>query len=260
MGQPKKQRRKYSRPVSLWKGNRIVEDQDLVRKYGMSNNKELWKIKSEVARIRSLARNLLAKPDERTTGQLLAKLRNMGLLDKEAKLEDVLTITIEDLLERRLQTQVYRKGMSNSISQARQFIVHGHIVVSGERMNVPGHLLTTDEEKDLAFYRTSSLSDPDHPVRKIKKTVPEPKSEAKHEEKAGGGEAGKPNMPKISKASEVKEEQPELTKEEIVAEASGDIEEPEAEPEEEAPSEAAPTEEKPKEAEKPAEEKVEKSG
>jgi len=217
MGEPKRQRRKYSRPISLWKGNRLDEDRDLVRKYGLSNNKELWKAKSEIARIRGLARNLLARPDELTTKHLLEKLQNLSLLDKGDKLEDVLKVTVEDLLERRLQTQVYRKGLSNSIQQSRQFITHGHIVVSGGSMNVPGHILTIDEEKGLAFHAGSSLSDPEHPVRATKKKIPEP--EEKKQETQGVKKAEAPKKPKIEKSGKVSEEQPELTGEELVEEA-----------------------------------------
>jgi small subunit ribosomal protein S4 len=41
-------------------------------------------------------------------------------------------------LERRLDTIVYRLGFANSRSQARQLITHGHILVEGRKVDVPG--------------------------------------------------------------------------------------------------------------------------
>ncbi|MBN2518546.1 MAG: 30S ribosomal protein S4 [Candidatus Altiarchaeota archaeon] len=178
MGQPKKQRRKYSRPQNLFKVDRIEEESEIIKNFGLKNNKEVWKAKSEVGRLRTLARSLLAHPDEKTTADFLGRLKGMGLLTADGKLEDVLKLRTEDILERRLQTQVYRKNLSLSVDQARQFIIHGHIAVNGQRMTVPGHLLTKVEEESISFYGNSSLSNPEHPMRKVeKKAVPEKRQE-----------------------------------------------------------------------------------
>ncbi|MFH1377172.1 MAG: 30S ribosomal protein S4 [Planctomycetota bacterium] len=45
------------------------------------------------------------------------------------------------LLERRLDNVVYRAGFANSRAQARQFIVHGHVRVNGEKVDVPSFLV-----------------------------------------------------------------------------------------------------------------------
>ncbi|MEM2622289.1 MAG: 30S ribosomal protein S4, partial [Candidatus Nezhaarchaeales archaeon] len=59
----------------------------------------------------------------------------------------VLSLKIEDILERRLQTIVFRKGLAKSMHHARQLIVHGHVAVGGMRVRTPNRLLTIDEEK-----------------------------------------------------------------------------------------------------------------
>ena len=210
MGQPKKQRRTYDRPQALWKEDRLEEDSGLVRKYGLSNNKELWKAKSEVARIRGLARNLLAFPDKKTEEDLLNKLKRLGLLGKEDKLEDILKVTIDGLLERRLQTQVYRKNIAHSIKQARQFIVHRHISVMGTRTTVPGRTLTLEESENITVYSGSAMLDPDHPARKVeKKVVPEATDESKPKEEQDTSKEKsneKAAEPKKQKVEEVKVE------------------------------------------------------
>ncbi len=43
------------------------------------------------------------------------------------------------LLERRLDNVVYRLGIASTRKQARQFVVHGHILVNGQKVNIPSY-------------------------------------------------------------------------------------------------------------------------
>jgi small subunit ribosomal protein S4 len=183
MGQPKKQRRKFVTPAHMYKGRE--GEKELVQAYGLKNMRELWKAKSEVSRIRSLARKLLAFPDEKTEKDLLSRMTKLGILKKESKLEDVLKISVENLLDRRLQTLVYKKSITTSIKQAMQDIVHGHIAVKGEKMTAPGHLCTLDEESTIDFYAGSPLADPDHPIRNVEKPKASTEEAASREVEAG---------------------------------------------------------------------------
>jgi small subunit ribosomal protein S4 len=59
-----------------------------------------------------------------------------------ARRRDVTTgAALLELLERRLDNVVYRLGLANTRRQARQFVVHGHILVDGERCDIPSRLL-----------------------------------------------------------------------------------------------------------------------
>jgi len=148
MGDPRKQRRKYSRPTHPWQIERINEENELMRKYGLKNKKEIWRAHSRITNYRRIARELLGNPGEHAEKEgkkLLDKLNRLGLMDSH-NLEDVLALTIEDLLERRLQTVVYRKGLSSTIRQARQMIVHGHIMVGGRKVTVPSFLVYKGRE------------------------------------------------------------------------------------------------------------------
>ena len=44
------------------------------------------------------------------------------------------------ILESRLDNLVYRIGFASSIRQARQMVVHGHILINGKRINIPSYL------------------------------------------------------------------------------------------------------------------------
>lgn len=131
----------------------------LVGTYGLRNKRELWIAQTFLRKIRSRARSLLSlPPDVRASEEkrLIERLYSLGLLKSPtATLDDILGLTLSDVLERRLQTIVYRKGLAKSIHHARQLIVHGHIAVGGRRVRSPGYLVSRDEEALIGFYPTS---------------------------------------------------------------------------------------------------------
>lgn len=151
MGDPRKQRRKYDRPTHPWKAERIVQENELCKKYGLKNMSELWRAAATVRRFRQQARELLAASGEerqRQESELLGRLSRMKILDT-GKLDDVLALTIEDILERRLQTVVCKRGLANTMKHARQLIVHGHVYVNDRVVNVPRYLVLKDEEEGI---------------------------------------------------------------------------------------------------------------
>ena len=65
-----------------------------------------------------------------TGNALLRRLVRIGVLDEtRMKLDYVLGLKIEDFLERRLQTQVFKLGLAKSIHHARVLIKQRHIRV-----------------------------------------------------------------------------------------------------------------------------------
>jgi small subunit ribosomal protein S4 len=73
-------------------------------------------------------------------------LAKYGLVSENATADDVLRLTVRDILERRLQTVVYRLGLAKTIYHARQLIVHRHIAIGDQIVNVPGYLVKKEEE------------------------------------------------------------------------------------------------------------------
>lgn len=168
MGDPKKQRKKYDTPRFPWRTDILQSELKLLGQYGLRNKKELWRYKTMLSKFRGIARSLLgmsATERRKLEKQLLNKLHRLGILSKTAALDDVLDLSIEDILERRLQTLVFRKGLAKSISQARQLITHGHIAIEGKRVSSPSYMVLRDEEAKVTFAPTSSLSNPNHPLR-----------------------------------------------------------------------------------------------
>jgi small subunit ribosomal protein S4 len=50
------------------------------------------------------------------------------------------------MLERRLDNVVYRAGLASSRSQARQLVTHGHVRVSGRKVNIPNYMVKIGDE------------------------------------------------------------------------------------------------------------------
>ncbi len=163
-------RKKYMGPTHLWQQGRIKEETQLRKEYGYKNKKEIWKVQSILRKFRDQARRLISltgKQAQLEKQQLLSRLASLGVVKENAKIEDVLALTVRDLLERRLQTLVYRKKMANTISQSRQFISHGHISVGDMKITSPSYMVKTSEESKLSFAENSPLADETHPERAV---------------------------------------------------------------------------------------------
>ncbi len=155
MGDPKKKRRNYSKPRKAFQKERVTEERTMKETYGLKNKREFYRAESTIRGKRATARKLLALDLEtrlKKEKELLESLKRIGLLGENPGLEDVLMLVPENLLERRLQTIVWRKGLANTPKQARQFITHGHIAVNGKKVDKPSYITTSDEEKKISYY------------------------------------------------------------------------------------------------------------
>ena len=155
----------YETPNHPYQGERISEEIGLVGQYGLKNKEELWRAQSELRSYRREARRLLGRGAGSDGEEFLARLRRIGILNEGDGLDAVLALDATDILERRLQTIVYRNGYANTPEQARQFIAHGHITVDGRRVRVPSYTVSAAEEDTVGFDSASPISDELHPER-----------------------------------------------------------------------------------------------
>jgi len=165
MGDPKKPRKTYSRPKNPWRSEQLAQELYLVGTYGLRNKRELWKTQGELSNVRKQARHLLAaSPEVRAKDgkKLLDSLTRRGLVAEGVTLDDVLNLSVEDFLGRRLQTLIYKKGAAVSPLQARQLIVHGHIKIGKRRVDIPGYHVTAEEEGALQV--TGGIGTPKPPA------------------------------------------------------------------------------------------------
>ncbi|MDH7517168.1 MAG: 30S ribosomal protein S4 [Candidatus Thermoplasmatota archaeon] len=171
MGKPKFSRKKYEKPSHPWQADRIQAENELIKKYGLKNKREIWKAESALKRYRSQARELLAKirvgdpQTKKESEQLLTHLTRLNILPANPTLDDVLALNTESILSRRLQTVTYLKGLASTPIQARQLITHGHIAINGRKVTVPSYMVTKEEESNISYLVSSPLNDAMHPAR-----------------------------------------------------------------------------------------------
>jgi small subunit ribosomal protein S4 len=157
MGGLKKPKKKYlaGKPKKIWNKQLLLEELQLVGEYGLRNKKELWLARAHLKRITRRARSLLSMTaEERAPLEMPFKERlyKMGFIeDPNVPLDRILSLDVRAVLERRLQTMVYRLGLAKSIHHARQLIVHGHVLVAGRRMTSPGFLVPRELEDKISL-------------------------------------------------------------------------------------------------------------
>ncbi len=220
MGDPRKARKSYATPRHPWRKEQLEEELHLLGEYGLRNKKELRHHETSLSKIRGIARTLLGATEEQRAQlerQYLKSMARMGILPESASVDNILDLNVRDLMERRLQTIVFRAGLAKSVHQARQFVTHGHISVAGDVVSVPSYIVKRDEESRIAFHQGSTLSNAQHPAR----AAPTGKRVSRIIEEVAAPSA--PILPEVS---------PEI-KEEVQAEQPLEL----TEPEEEAPAE-----------------------
>lgn len=158
MGAPPRLRRKYEVPRKAWEKERLEKERELVDTYGIRRKRELRHMESVLRNLKRGARGLIGKPNAAEEQALVEKAKKLGLVSEYATLDSILSLTIESVLERRLQTQLLKRGMANSPEQARQFIVHGHVRVAGQKITSPAYLVKRGEDGQIAFAEKSSLA------------------------------------------------------------------------------------------------------
>jgi small subunit ribosomal protein S4 len=161
IGDPRRLKKKFKKPKHPYQKGRILEELEFIGKYGLRNKREFWKMRTTLANFRDLARQSRTLPDEAAAEvqrDLIKKLNRLGILSPEAEFDDILLLTVEDMLKRRLQTLVFEKGLAQTIYQARQLIVHGHIQIKGKKINAPSYIVKLEEEDFIDFAPNSPLS------------------------------------------------------------------------------------------------------
>ncbi|OWB63940.1 hypothetical protein B5S29_g4957 [[Candida] boidinii] len=133
----------------------------LAGEYGLKNKHEIYRIGFQLSKIRGAARDLLTR-DEKDPKRLfegnalIRRLVRVGILSEDKmKLDYVLSLKIEDFLERRLQTQVFKLGLARSIHHARVLIRQRHISVGKQIVSIPSFMVRLDSQKHIDFAPTS---------------------------------------------------------------------------------------------------------
>jgi small subunit ribosomal protein S4 len=137
-----------------------MEELKILGTFGLRTKRELWKTHTELSRVRHQARSLLALRQEVREEKepiLMKSLARIGLVSGDATLDDVLNLNANDLLSRRLQTIVTKKLGFKTPYQARQAVIHGHIMIGDRKVNIPSYTVTVEEEGSIHFSPESKI-------------------------------------------------------------------------------------------------------
>jgi len=176
MGDPKRSRRKSETPRYPWSKARLDSELRLLGEYGMRNKKELRRHQAYLSKYWKIARVLQGLSSEerrKPQDELLSKLQSQGLIPEGGSLDNVLDLKIENILDRRLQTCVYRHNLSRTPQQARQLISHGHIAVGNRKVTSPSYMTRREEESEVQYAQSSRFSADDSLIRGPSSAAPE---------------------------------------------------------------------------------------
>ena len=165
-----RKKKKYQRPKKAYEKARIEEENKLVEKYALKNKKEIWKTIAKIKYFRNRAKELAKSvPEEQEV--LFGKLRAIGL--NTNSIADVLNLKVEDLLERRLPSIVFKKKLANTPKQARQMVVHKKILIGERVTNIPSYFVRVDEENKLSIKKKIKKAKTEEPKQEVQEQAKE---------------------------------------------------------------------------------------
>ena len=153
-----KKHKHYARPRKPFDIERIVGEKALIKQFGLRSKKEIWKSDFFINSIREKEKKSITHPEQQ--GVLLARLVSVGLIQKDAGIDDVLALTRENLFERRLQTIVFKRGISKTVKEARQLVVHKKIKIGNRCVNIPGYIVKLTEEDKISLIKKAKKEKP----------------------------------------------------------------------------------------------------
>ncbi len=160
MGDPKYPRKVWRKPKRPLNYELKMDELKTLGTFGLRTKRELWKAHTELSRVRQQARSLLSLRQEIRAEKepiLMNSLARIGLVSADATLDDVLNLNATDLLSRRLQTIVTKKLGFKTPYQARQAVIHGHIMIGERKINIPSYTVTVEEEDSVKFAPGSKI-------------------------------------------------------------------------------------------------------
>lgn len=215
MGNAKRLRKKYHTPRHPWQKTRLDEERELAKEYGTKNKKEIWKVKTKLDIFRIQAKRAgkaRTTQEQKEAEEVLTRARKYGLIGAQDGPGALLGLKTKDLMERRLQTLLFRKGLARTVKQARQMIIHRHVAVGHKVITSPNYLVTVADENNIQYKETSPFTDDEHPERKkdeVQEAAPvtsdaeaEESTEAQEEKDASTTEESKDEKVEAAKGAE----------------------------------------------------------
>ena len=144
----KRKHKKYSKPKRPFDKVRLGEEAKIKEEFGLKNKREIWKAEAKVKSTREKAKKLISASAEEQQA-LFERIKKMGL--KVNSVGDILSLTKEDYLKRRLQTILVTKKLAKTIKESRQFITHKKILINNKVINSPSYIVPKELEEKISI-------------------------------------------------------------------------------------------------------------
>jgi small subunit ribosomal protein S4 len=144
----KREKKTYSRPRRPFDKQRIEEEAEIKKEFGLKNKTEIWKAEAQVKLIREKAKKLISADPEKQES-FFKNLRKNGL--KVNSIADVLLLDKKDYLKRRLQTVLVEKKLARTSKSARQLITHKKVLVNKEVLDSPSYIVPVEFEDKISI-------------------------------------------------------------------------------------------------------------
>lgn len=148
----KRKHKLYSKPKRPFDKTRIHGESEIIKRFGLKNKKEIWKAEAKIDSIRQKAKNLITA-DLKEQESFFGRLKKMGL--NVNSIAEVLSLTKEDYLKRRLQSVIVEKKIVSTMKSARQLITHRKVIVGENVVDSPSYIVPVDLE-DKILLRTKT--------------------------------------------------------------------------------------------------------
>ena len=144
----KKKHKQYSKPKKPFEKERILEEEEIKKEFGLKNKKEIWKSESKIKSIRDRIKKLISA-NSKEQEAFFNRLKKIGL--DVNSIADVLSLNKKDYLKRRLQTIVVSKKIATTQKSARQLITHKKILVNGNTIDSPSYIVSIELENKISL-------------------------------------------------------------------------------------------------------------
>lgn len=187
----KRKHKQYSKPKRPFEKERITEEDQIKKEFGLKNKKEIWKSESQIKKIREKAKKLIsASPEEQKS--LFDRLKKIGI--NVNSIADILSLDKKDYLKRRLQTLVVEKNIATTAKGARQLITHKKIMVNGRVVDSPSYIVPTEFEDKITLKQKEKKPKAEEPEKSISENTENADEENGENESLNNAENEKQEM------------------------------------------------------------------
>lgn len=154
-----------NKPKNPFEKKRFESELKTINKYGLKSKVELWKYQLLIAKLKKISGKVLRNEIDYDSSAVVSKKYNLLwfcfkfnlLLESESGLEYVLRVSLEQMLERRIQFLIVRLGMATTCHEARIKLLHKRVMFKTQSIDKPSFLVRKSNEDKIKFMKEDRI-------------------------------------------------------------------------------------------------------